>query len=66
MAGHRLTGTVVTDTRMSPTPPLGGWKAARGRWLALSVRCVSMLIVNLDSTVLKAGRVGHKRTFLAA
>jgi hypothetical protein len=51
---------------MSPTPPLGGWKAARGRWLALSVRCVSMLIVNLDSTVLKAGRVGHKRTFLAA
>ncbi len=38
-------------TRESPAPPVGESTQPR-RWLALAVLCVSLLIVNLDNTVL--------------
>jgi EmrB/QacA subfamily drug resistance transporter len=43
---------VVTDTRLSPAPHTGDGRSTARRWLALAVLCVSLLIVNLDSTVL--------------
>ena len=43
---------MAVRTRQTPAPHPRQDRPGRSRWLALSVLCVSILMVNLDNTVL--------------
>ena len=51
-AGPQSTGTMAAGTRTAPAPRAGHGSSPSRRWLALAVLCVSLLMVNLDNTVL--------------
>jgi EmrB/QacA subfamily drug resistance transporter len=50
-AGPQSTGAMAAGTRTAPAPRTGHGSSPR-RWVALAVLCVSLLMVNLDNTVL--------------